>query len=79
MELVLNIIHGFKENNNAVAVFLYMSKPFDTIIIEIILHKLEKYGLRGLPLDWFRNYLSESKQCTVSNEATSTPMELKYR
>ena len=51
IELVSNIIQGFEENNYTVAVFMHLSKAFDTIDHEILLKKLENYGARGLPLD----------------------------
>ena len=44
------------------AIFCDLSKAFDVISHEILLKKLEYYGLRVVSNVWFRNYLSNRKQ-----------------
>ena len=50
--LVENITNAFEEKKKVIGVFLELSKAFDTIDRNI-LRKLQHYGVRGLPLDWF--------------------------
>ena len=39
-----------------------LSKAFDVIHNDILLNKLNNYGIRGLTNDWFRGYLSHREQ-----------------
>jgi len=61
-ELVENIISGLDNQESTLAVFLDLSKAFDTIDHNILLKKLEFYGIRGRALEWFSSYLHDRKQ-----------------
>ena len=57
-----NIALSTENKDTTMAVFLDLSKAFDTIDHNILLDKLNYYGIRGLALEWFRNYLSDQTQ-----------------
>ena len=54
---------GHSENRKyACGVFVDFQKAFDTVNHEILLKKLDYYGIRGPVNDWFKSYLYERKQ-----------------
>ena len=61
-QLTAHILEALDNKKHTIGVFLDLSKAFDTINHETLLHKLHHYGIRGLALEWFRSYLSGRKQ-----------------
>ena len=45
-----------------IAIFMDLSKACDTIDHEILITKMEHYGIRNLESQWFKSYLSDRKQ-----------------
>ena len=60
-QLIGTVLKNLENKKITVSVLLDLSKAFDTIKHEIMLKKLDLYGVRGIPLKWFQSYLSERK------------------
>ena len=59
-----------------IGVFLDLSKAFDTVNHSLLLQKLEHYGIRGIVLDWFKNYITKRYQCVRYNNEISDKAEI---
>ena len=60
--LVERVTKALDTGKYIVAVFLNLKKSFDTVDHIILLTKLDKYGIRGKILNWFKSYLSWREQ-----------------
>jgi len=61
-----NLLKNHEEKYTTCAIFCDVSKAFDTIDHNMLLHKLEHfYGIRGIPLKLLTNYLQDRQQYTV--------------
>ena len=48
-----------------------LSRAFDTIDHEILITKMEHYGIKNLESQWFKSYLSDRKQYVEFNNTQS--------
>ena len=63
IELINDITNAFDNNCFSLGVFIDLSKAFDTVNHDILMTKLEHYGIKNKNLLWFRDYLTNRKQC----------------
>ncbi len=62
LNMVNMITDSLASGGMALAVLLDVRKCFDLIDRDILLVKLENYGVRGIALSWFKDYFSNRKQ-----------------
>ena len=74
-ELASEIIKGKQDGMHTLAVFLDLSKAFDSLEHDVLLRKLYKYGIRGVAHNWFKSYLNGRQMRVKCNVASSGKTE----
>ena len=70
--LIDKIMSHINNGDLVIGIFIDLTKAFDTVNHDILLQKLCKYGIRGLPLIWFESYLKNREQCVFYNNEISS-------
>ena len=63
----MNIRKALDDGNVGCGVFADLQKAFYTVDHQILLAKLNHYGIRGVSNDWFKSYLSNRNQYVSIN------------
>ena len=66
-----NIGKALDDGNISCGVFVDLQKASDTVDHQILLTKLNQYGIRGVSNDWFKPYLSNRNQYVSINRYES--------
>ena len=74
-ELADSLRKAVDNNLYTCGIFIDFSKAFDTVNHQILLKKLEAYGIRGIPLEWFTSYL-ENRQQYVAIDDIKSPRQV---
>ena len=62
IDITEKIRYALDHGNLAAGVFVDFQKAFDTVNHQILLKKLNHYGIRGTIKKWFTSYLSNRQQ-----------------
>lgn len=76
--LVESVADHLEGNRKCIGAFLDLAKAFDTVPVELLLKKLENIGIRGLPLEWFRSYLTDRRQCVRLDQVVSDELPIRF-
>ena len=78
LDLNTRIIKALDNGNYAASVFLDFDKAFDTVNHEILIDKLENYGIRGIVKNWFESYLKNRHQIVKIGDTLSDKMQITF-
>ena len=77
IEITEKIKQACDSGQYACGLFLDLQKAFDNVNLDILLRKLDYYGIRGVTNNWFRSYLQDRMQFTGVNGYQSNMRQLK--
>jgi len=77
IEIVDNIRENIDNGLSVLGIFLDLSKAFDMVNHNILLYKIQHYGIRGNIYKWFQTYLTNRSQVTFVNNTHSNPLTVK--
>ena len=67
INITKNIRKALDDGNTGCGVFVDLQKAFDTVDHQILLAKLNHYGIHGVSNDWFKSYLFNRNQYVSIN------------
>lgn len=75
---VNNVAGNVDRKKKCIGVFLDLAKAFDTVSIPLLVCKLEAVGVRGVPLDLFKDYLSNRTQTVKIGNTFSSKLKINF-
>ena len=76
--IIDKITKSVNSDDFVISVFIDLKKTFDCVPTNILLAKLQAYGIRGDYIKWFRSYLTDRTQYVNFNGEESAEHTLKF-
>lgn len=76
MEHMEELSSAVEEKKVVVGVFIDLKKAFDTIDRNIMLEKMERYGVRGVGQEWLKSYIRYRSQYVQVGDAMSNSADI---
>ena len=77
IQLYDEIVQSLSKKEHSIGIFMDLSKAFETIDHQILLKKLNNYGIRGTALAWFNDYLNNRQQYVSLQSEESSKLTIK--
>ena len=71
-----DVLKLFDQKKVAIAIFMDLSKAFDSVDHNILLSKLKRYGIYETALQWINSYLSDREHFVSWNQSHSPLLNL---
>ena len=78
ISLTESIRKNLNEGNISCGIFVDLQKAFNTDEHDILLSKLEQYGVHSFTNEWFKSYISNRKQYVSINGYDSNLADVKF-
>ena len=72
LNFISNIYESFNKRRFSIGIFLDFKSAFDTVNHNILISKLDRYGIRGIAGNWFSSYLANRMQRVCINSVFSS-------
>ena len=76
VKFVDHISKEMESGNTPAALYIDLSKAFDTLSFDILLYKLSHYGIKGNAFNLLKSYLTDRKQFVVFNNQNSETTDI---
>ena len=77
IDKIIQYMDNTRISKTPVTLFLNLSKAFDTLNFDSLLHKLQYYGVTGVPILLIKRYLNEGYQYIKYDNLDFTRLEIK--